>query len=81
MKKTPPKQESAAPAPEVPMFPDSPDVLNLDEASALLQISTKTFRGLLASGAVKCFKIGRIYKVPKTALIAYVKANTDRLPT
>ena len=80
MKKTQPQQKQAAPAPEVLIFPDSPDVLNLDEASALLKISPKTLRRLVQNGEVKSFRIGRRYKIPKHALISYVLANMECLP-
>ena len=43
----------------VEMFQGYPDVLNLEEMSELLQISTKTGRLLLNNGEIRSFRIGR----------------------
>lgn len=54
------------------MFQGYPDVLNLEEMSELLQISTKTGRQLLSSGKIRSFRIGRSYRIPKPYLISFV---------
>ena len=54
------------------VFRDYPDVLNLEEMSELLQISTKTGRKLLSSGKIRSFRIGRNYRIPKRNLISFV---------
>lgn len=63
-------QEARCGAPE--MFQGYPDVLNLDEMSEILQISTKTGRQLLSSGKIRSFRIGRSYRIPKPYLISFV---------
>lgn len=57
---------------ETEMFQGYPDVLNLEEMSELLQISTKTGRRLLNSGEIRSFRIGRSFRVPKQHLISFI---------
>lgn len=54
------------------MFQGYPDVLNLEEMSELLQISTKTGRRLLNSGEIRSFRIVRSFRVPKQHLISFI---------
>ena len=54
------------------MFRGYPDVLNLEEMSELLQISTKTGRRLLNSGEIRSFRIGRSFRIPKQHLISFI---------
>ncbi len=54
------------------MFQGYPDVLNLEEMSELLQISTKTGRRLLNNGEIRSFRIGRSYRIPKQNLISFI---------
>ena len=62
------------------MFQGYPDVLNLEEMSELLQISTKTGRRLLNNGEIRSFRIGRNYRIPKQYLISFVFSSpTDVL--
>lgn len=57
------------------MFQGYPDVLNLEEMSELLQISTKTGRRLLNSGEIRSFRIGRSYRIPKQHLISFIMGS------
>ena len=56
----------------IEMFRGYPDVLNLEEMSELLQISTKTGRRLLNNGEIRSFRIGRSYRIPKQNLISFI---------
>ena len=56
----------------IEMFQGYPDVLNLEEMSELLQISTKTGRRLLNSGEIRSFRIGRSFRIPKQHLISFI---------
>lgn len=56
----------------IEMFQGYPDVLNLEEMSELLQISTKTGRRLLNSGEIRSFRIGKSYRIPKQHLISFI---------
>ena len=51
-----------------------PDVLDVQQMSDFLGISTKTGYQLLKAGTIRSFKIGRIYKVPKLYLIEYLNS-------
>ena len=52
----------------------SPDreILNIDEAAALLGVSVKTFNKVLHSENIPARKIGREWKFSRTALINWV---------
>ena len=52
----------------------SPDreILNIDEAAALLGVSVKTFNKVLHSESLPARKIGREWKFSRSALIAWV---------
>ena len=58
------------------MFKDFPDVVNIEQLCEMLGgISTKTGYKLIRSGEIKCFKIGRCYRIPKINIIEYIKGN------
>lgn len=54
------------------MFKEYPDVLNIDEMSSLLGISTKTGYKLLKEHRVEFLKVGREYRIPKIHIIEYL---------
>lgn len=47
------------------MLREYPDVMNIEQMSQALGVSTKTGYGLLKSGEVACLKVGRAYRIPK----------------
>jgi excisionase family DNA binding protein len=51
---------------------DYPDVLNIEQLSRILGVSTKTIYNLLKNGYIECLKVGRSYRVPKIYLINYL---------
>ena len=51
---------------------DSPEILNIEEAAALLGVSIKTFNKVLHSQNLPARKIGREWKFSRSALIAWV---------
>ena len=55
------------------MLREYPDVMNIEQMSQALGVSTKTGYGLLKSGKVACLKVGRAYRIPKVHLLAYMK--------
>lgn len=55
------------------LFQNYPDVLTAQEVQRALRIGRAGVYKLLASGALGCFKLGNTYKIPKDALIAYMK--------
>lgn len=46
------------------MLREYPDVMNIEQMSQALGVSTKTGYGLLKSGKVACLKVGRAYRIP-----------------
>lgn len=55
------------------MLREYPDVMNIEQMSQALGVSTKTGYGLLKSGKVAWLKVGRAYRIPKVHLLAYMK--------
>lgn len=57
------------------MFREYPDVVDIKQLCKMLGgISTKTAYQLLKDNVIVSFKIGRTYKIPKYAVIAYVRS-------
>ncbi|MDO4935919.1 MAG: helix-turn-helix domain-containing protein [Phascolarctobacterium sp.] len=54
------------------MFETYPDMLMLEEFMEILGIGKNRAYALLDSGEVKCFRIGKKYKIPKKAVIDYI---------
>ncbi len=54
------------------MLKEYPDVMNVEQVSEVLGVSTKTCYALLRSGALQSLKIGRAYRIPKAHLISYL---------
>lgn len=55
-------------------FKDYPDVMTVDDLRRALRIGRLRAYKLLSSGAIYSFKIGKIYKIPKDSLIAYMNS-------
>lgn len=55
------------------MLREYPDVMNIEQMSQALGVSTKTGYGLLKSGKVACLRVGRAYRIPKVHLLTYMK--------
>jgi excisionase family DNA binding protein len=60
-----------------PESPEVRDVLNIDQAAALLGVSVKTFHKVLHSEEVPARKIGREWKFSRQALIDWVGAGVS----
>ena len=52
---------------------DYPDVMNIDQMSEILGISSKTGYKLLKQGAITAMKVGRTYRIPKIHVLSYLK--------
>lgn len=55
------------------MLESLPDILTFEEARSVLRIGKNTLLELLWNGEINAFKIGRCWKIPRTALIAYIQ--------
>ena len=60
------------------MLREYPDVMNIEQMSQALGVSTKTGYGLLKSGKVACLKVGRAYRIPKVHLLDYMKEKSGK---
>ncbi len=56
---------------------DSRDILNIEEAAALLGVSIKTFNKVLHNEGMPARKIGREWKFSRQALIDWVGAGSS----
>ena len=55
------------------MFAEYPDVVDVEQLCAMLGgISRKLAYRLLASGELRCVRIGRSYRIPKLCVIEYL---------
>lgn len=60
------------------VFANYPDVVTVEQMSEMLGISTKTAYRMLRSNVIEHFMIGRIYKIPKYHILAYLDLLDDR---
>jgi excisionase family DNA binding protein len=58
---------------KVQLFRGYPDVLAVKDLQRALGIGKAAAYGLLENRSIASVRIGRIYKIPKTALISYVQ--------
>lgn len=54
------------------MFKEYPEVVDVEQMSEMIGISTKTAYRLLRENKIKHFKIGRTYKIPKLNILLYI---------
>jgi len=54
------------------MLRDYPDVMNIEQVSQILGVSTKASYKLIRDGKLCCFKVGRTYRIPKVHLLEYL---------
>lgn len=59
------------------MMESYPDVLEIKEVCMILRVGRKTAYKLLKDGQISYRKIGRIYRIPKSAVIAYLNNGND----
>ena len=55
------------------VFKGYPEVLDVKQVSKVLGVSTKTIYKLIRKGILSSMKVGREFRVPKVALMRYVK--------
>jgi len=62
------------------LFREYPDVVSIEQMCEMLGgISTKTGYKLLRENKIKCYKIGRTYKIPKVNIILYLNVLKESL--
>lgn len=62
-------------APTRSIFKDFPDVMDVNQASKLLGVSTKTVYKVIRGGSLPSIKVGREYRILKTCLVQYLKTH------
>lgn len=55
------------------MFELYEDILTIEDACGILKMSRNSMYTLLKSGELRGFQQGRVWKIPKQAVIEYVK--------
>lgn len=55
---------------------DYTNLITLDELCELLMIGRNTAYHLLLSGKIKCFRVGRIWKIPKAGVNQYIREQS-----
>lgn len=54
------------------LFTEYPDIVTVTQMGEMLGISTKSAYRLLRENKIEHFRIGRIYKIPKLHIMAYL---------
>ena len=68
-----PVEDARAGAAAFRMFADLPDVMGVKQAARALGASECWLREAIARGEVGSFRVGRLIKVPKTALLEFIE--------
>lgn len=58
------------------MFEQAEDLLTVLEACELLKIGRGAIYPLLATGQLKAFRNGRVWRIPKEAVIQYIRQSS-----
>lgn len=62
------------------VFKNYPDVLNVQQVSELLGVSTKTVYKQIKDGSLKSIKVGREFRIPKVSIMSYINIFDDTNP-
>lgn len=62
------------------VFKNYPDVLNVQQVSELLGVSTKTVYKQIKGGSLKSIKVGREFRIPKVSIMSYINIFNDTKP-
>ena len=58
------------------MFDHADDLLTVEEAADLLKMGRGAIYPLLATGQLKGFRNGRVWRIPKDALIQFIRNSS-----
>ena len=58
-------------------FKGTPDVMTVMEAAKALRCSKNTVYSLIAEGRIQAIRVGRCFKVPKSALVDFMSAEKN----
>lgn len=65
---------------KTPKLEDFPDVLDVQQASIILNVSTKTVYKIIASGQLSTIKVGRLIRIPKKMLLDFLAVSHPNEP-
>lgn len=51
-------------------------LINVDELCEVLMVSHNVAYQLVASGKIKCFRIGRVWKIPRASVDDYIREQS-----
>lgn len=57
------------------LFTEYPDIVNVEQLSSMLSISTKTAYKLLKEEKIKSIHIGRTYRIAKIHVLKYLELS------
>ena len=60
------------------MYEEYGDLLTVRELAEMLSIGRNAAYKLVASGAIKCFRHNRVWKVPKEYVIEYIRTESTK---
>ena len=58
------------------MFESYDDILTVEEACESLKIGHNAMYELLNTGELRCYKNGRVWRIPKVALVEYIQHSS-----
>ena len=58
------------------MFENFDDILTVEEACEALKIGYNAMYELLKAGELKGYRNGRVWRIPKAALVEYIQHNS-----
>ena len=61
------------------MFNEYNDLVTVEDLCEMLSIGKNAAYKLLASGELKCFRLNRVWKIPKQCVIDYVMNQANRI--
>lgn len=54
------------------MFPEYPDIVNIDQLQTMLKVSRHLAYRLINDGYIKALKIGNSFRIPKVNIIDFI---------
>ena len=57
---------------------DNNEIMQIEEVMEYLNIGKNTMYGLLKSGELNAFKIGKVWKIPKASVKDYVSRKIEK---
>ena len=61
---------------ELKMFENYDDILTVEEACEALKIGYNAIYGLLNTGKLRGYRNGRVWRIPKAALVEYIQSSS-----